>query len=72
MSSTIQPFEIYKEIEFVCTYGVMVILRSKMAHFLYSPDDRQKSVIVSAKYLNVFERTYLILSENAMNCWVLS
>ena len=43
-----------------------------MAHFLYFPDDRKKSVTVSAKYLNVFERTYLILSENAMDCWILS
>ena len=34
--------------------------------FVFSPDDRK--VIVWGKYLGASERSYLVLSENAMDC----
>ena len=53
--------------------GVMVIKMSKMAHFfVFSTDASKKSVTVWRKYLLVSERSYLALSENAMEYWILS
>ena len=52
---------------------VMVITMSKMVYvFVFSADASQKSVIVWTKYLRASERTYLALSENAMDYWILS
>ena len=47
---------------------VMVIKISKMANFLMTA----KNQSVFAKYLNISERSYLDLSENARDYWVLS
>ena len=53
--------------------GVMVIKMSKMGHFfLFSTDASKKSDTVWRKYLLASERSYLVLSENAVDCWVLS
>ena len=38
---------------------------------VFSTDDRKVSVTVWAKYLSASERSYLVLSENAMDCWTL-
>ena len=47
--------------------GVMVIKMSKMANiFIFSTDARTKSVTVWRKYSRASERSYLALSENAM------
>ena len=55
------------------TPQVMVIKMSKIAHFLvFSADASKKSVTVWTKYLRTCERSYLALSENAMDCLVLS
>ena len=55
------------------TPRVMVIKISKMAHFfLFSADASKKSVTVWKKYLRVSERSYLALSENAMDYCILS
>ena len=49
------------------TAGVMVIKMSKMANiFTFSTDARTKSVTVWRKYSRASERSYLALSENAM------
>ena len=42
----------------------MAIKMSKMAHF--------KSVTVWVEYLNTSKRSYLALSEHAMDSWILS
>ena len=50
------------------TLEVMVIKMSKMAHFfVFSADGSKKPVTVWAKYLSAPERSYLVLSENAMD-----
>ena len=36
--------------------------------FVFSADDSKVLVTVSAKYLGASERSYLVLSKNAMNC----
>ena len=36
--------------------------------FVFSADDSKVSVTVWAKYLGASERSYLVLSENAMDC----
>ena len=55
------------------TPQVMVIKMSKVAHFfVFSADASKKSVTVWAKHLRASERPYLALSENAMDCLVLS
>ena len=47
---------------------VMVIEMSRMAHFFVFPADcSKKSVIVCVKHLNSSERSYLALSENAID-----
>ena len=57
----------------VFTPQVMVIKMSKIAHFfVFSADASKKSVTVWTKYLRTSERSYLALSENAMDCLVLS
>ena len=53
------------------THGLMVIKMSKMAQF-FSADDCKKSVTVWKKYLRASGRSYLALSENAKDCWILS
>ena len=46
----------------------MVIEMSRMAHFFVFPADcSKKSVIVYVKHLNSSERSYLALSENAID-----
>ena len=56
----------------VFTPQVMVIKMSKIAHFfVFSADASKKSVTVWTKYLRTSERSYLALSENAMDCLVL-
>ena len=50
--------------------GVMVIKMSKIAHFLYFLLMPAKKVTVWRKY--DLKRSYLALSENAMDCWILS
>ena len=40
--------------------------------FVYSADERKKSATVWAKYIRISERSYLPLSENALNYWVLT
>ena len=55
------------------TLGVLVIKMSKMVHFLYfllMP--AKKTATVRAKHLRASGRSYLALSENAMDCWILS
>ena len=53
--------------------GVMVIKMSKKgSFFVFSADASKKSVTVWRKYLPASERSYLALSENAMDCWILS
>ena len=55
------------------TLGVLVIKMSKMAHFLYFLlMAAKKTVTVWVKYLSAPERSYLILSENAMDYSILS
>ena len=39
---------------------------------VFSADDSKNSVTVWANYLSASERSYLALSENAMDYWVLS
>ena len=39
--------------------------------FVFSADDSKVLVTVWAKYLGASERSYLVLSKNAMNCWTL-
>ena len=47
----------------------MAMTKSKMTHLLYIfADDSKVSVTVWAKYLGPSERSYLGLSENAMDC----
>ena len=50
-----------------------VIKRSDMAHFFeFSANDSKKSVTIWTKaHLSPSERSYLALSENAMDYWVL-
>ena len=44
-----------------------------MVHFfVYSADDSKKLFRVRANYLRTSERSYLVLSENAMDCCILS
>ena len=38
--------------------GVIVIKKSKMAHFVFSDDDSKKLIIVWPEYLNAPERCY--------------
>ena len=53
--------------------GVTAIKMSKIAPFLiFFADASKKSVTVWRKYLSASERSYLVLSENAMDCWILS
>ena len=40
--------------------------------FVFSTGDSKKSVTVWIKYLRTSEKSYLALSENAMDCWILS
>ena len=40
--------------------------------FVFSAGDSKMSITVRAKYLWASERSYLALSENPMNCWILS
>ena len=40
--------------------------------FVFSADTSQNSVTVWTKYLLASERSYLALSENAVDCWILS
>ena len=40
------------------TCGVIVIKKSKMAHFVFSDDDSKKLIIVWPEYLNAPERCY--------------
>ena len=40
--------------------------------FVFCADDCEKSVTVWRKYLLASEKSYLALSENAMDCWILS
>ena len=54
------------------TPGVIVIKMSKVAQFVFSADASKKLVPVWTKYLRASERSYLALSENAMNSWILS
>ena len=57
----------------IFTFGVLVIKMSKMAQFLYFLlMTAKKSVTVWAIYFSTFERSYLALLENAMDCWFLS
>ena len=51
---------------------VMVIKMSKMAHFLYFLLMSAENQLVWRRYLRASERSYLALSENAMDCWILS
>ena len=47
----------------------MVMAKSKMTHLLHIlADDSRVSVTVWAKYLGPSERSYLGLSENAIDC----
>ena len=39
--------------------------------FVVSADDSKVSVTVWAKYLRALERSYLVLPENAIDCWTL-
>ena len=39
---------------------------------IFSADESMKSVQVLAKYLSTSKRSYLVLSENLMNYWILS
>ena len=51
------------------TSGVMVIKMSKMARFfVFSADARKKSITFWIKYLRASKRSYLAVSENAMDC----
>ena len=52
--------------------GVMVIKMSKMAHFLYFLLMSAENQLVWRRYLRASERSYLALSENAMDCWILN
>ena len=53
--------------------GVTAIKMSKIAPFLiFFADASKKSVTVWRKYLSASERSYLALSEDAMDCWILS
>ena len=55
------------------TPRVMVIKMSKIgSFFVYSADDGKKSVRAWAKYSSASERSYLALSENTMDCLILS
>ena len=45
---------------------------SKMAHFLYFLLMSAENQLVWRRYLRASERSYLALSENAMDCWILS
>ena len=56
----------------IFTPRVMVIEMSKMAHFLVYSVDERESATVWAKYLSLSERSYLALSEKAIDYWVLS
>ena len=56
----------------IFTPGVMVIKMPKMAHFVFSADDSQKSVRVWAEYSSTSEKYYLALSVNTTDCWILS
>ena len=48
---------------------VMVIKMSKIAHFfVFSAYDSEKPVTICVVYLSASERSYLALSENAMDC----
>ena len=52
---------------------VMVIKMSKMAHFfVFSAGASKKSATVWRKYLCASEKSYLALSEKAMDYWILS
>ena len=39
---------------------------------IFSANESMKSVQVLAKYLSTSERSFLVLSENVMNHWILS
>ena len=46
-------------------------IKSGSSSFVYSADDSKASLTVWAKYLGESERSYLFLSENAMDYWML-
>ena len=46
--------------------------KQKWLIFLFSADGSKKSVTVWAIYLSASERSYLALSKNARDCWLLS
>ena len=48
-------------------YGHKNVKRGSSS-LVFSVDDSKVSLIVWAKYLGVSERSYLVLSENSMNC----
>ena len=53
------------------TPGVMKIKVSKnSSFFVFSAYTTKKSVTVWTKYLRASERSYLALSENAIDCWI--
>ena len=55
------------------TLGVMVIKMYKNgSSFVPYADASKKSGTVWTKYLHASERSYFALSENAMDCWILS
>ena len=53
----------------IFTSGFVVI---KMLKMVFSADCSKMSVIVWAKYVSASKRSYLALSENAMDHWILS
>ena len=53
-------------------HRVIVIKSSEMAHILYFLLMSAEKVTVWTLYLFAFERSYLAVSENAMDCWTLS
>ena len=46
-------------------------VKSGSLSFVFSVDDSKVSFTVWAKYLGVSERSYLVLSENSMDYWIL-
>ena len=46
-------------------------MKSGSSSFVFSVDDSKVSLTVWAKYLGASERSYLILSENSMDGWIL-
>ena len=46
-------------------------VKSSSSSFVFSVDDSKMSRTVSAKYVGASERSYIVLSENSMDCWIL-